>query len=63
MVEQSRPKENGSKNLETKSPGLARWGESDRTGTPHRYWRENDSGRTMVVNLLFEDDSRSGPVG
>ena len=34
MVKQSRRKEYGSKGLETKSPGLARWGERDRAGAP-----------------------------
>ena len=34
MVKQSRRKENGSKGLKTKSPGLARWGERDKTGVP-----------------------------
>ena len=58
------PKRNGSKGLETKSPGLARWGECDRTGAPALpLERERDSWRIMVVNLLFEDDSRSDQVG
>ena len=40
MLKQSRRKENGSKGLETESPGLSRWGEYDKTGAPHRHWRE-----------------------
>ena len=34
MVKQSRPKENVSKGLETKFPGLARLDECDRTDAP-----------------------------
>ena len=51
-------KRNGSTGLETRSPGLARWGECDITGAPHCHWR----GRQLEdhgSHPSFEDDSRS----
>ena len=62
MVKQSRRKENGSKGLETKSPGLVRWGEYDRTGAPSSLLERETAGGPWQSTFFFEDDSRSGPV-
>ena len=40
MVEQSRRKENGSKDLETKSPGLAGGVSATEKALLHRHWRK-----------------------
>ena len=43
MVKQSRRKENGSKGLETKSPGLAGGMSVIEQALPHRHWRERET--------------------
>ena len=68
MVSKVAEKENGSKGLETSGLALSLlvWPGGvtvTEQALPHCHWSERDSWRIMVVNLLFEDDSRSGPVG